>query len=453
MPSRIPISATYRLQFNKDFTFRAASELLSYLSDLGITHIYASPILRSRPGSRHGYDVIDPTRWNPELGSQADFHLFCEQLRQYRMGLLLDIVPNHMAATSENVWWMDVLQYGPASAYASYFDIDWHPPSRSLEGKVLLPLLGRPFAETLENQELSLQFIDGKFFVQYFEWLFPVAPQTYRQILEHRLETLKHNLGAHSVAYQEYAGIAAAAATLSKRDATVAAIGAPSGEMRLPFEQLAERLRLLAVNNSDVQTLINQTLDDFAGIAGHPASFSLLERLLAEQFYLLAYWQNLNQEINYRRFFTITDLVGMRVEDLLVFEETHALVMRMMEEEAICALRIDHLDGLHDPVGYLNRLSERIAATSASESPKDFPLYIEKILARTEPLRADWPVAGTTGYDFLNAVNSLFVHPPGAQTLERIYFDFLDRNVDYDELLYQKKNSSWAPSLLLSCVL
>jgi (1->4)-alpha-D-glucan 1-alpha-D-glucosylmutase len=436
MSSRPPISATYRLQFNKDFTFRAATELLGYLSDLGITHIYASPILRSRPGSTHGYDVIDATRSNPELGSQADFNLFCEQLRQRNMGLLLDIVPNHMAATTENAWWMDVLEYGPASVYASYFDIDWHPPSRALEGKVLLPFFGRPFAEVLENRELALRFIEGKFFVQYFEWLLPVAPRSYPQILERRLEALKNNLGAHSAAFQEYAGIAAAAATVSARHSSSAAAAAHMGEMRLQFEQLTERLRQLALKNSDVQTFINQTLQDFAGIPGHPASFSLLEQLLADQFYLLVYWQNLNQEINYRRFFTITDLVGMRVEDPLVFEATHSLILRMMEEDAISALRVDHLDGLHDPVGYLNRLNERVAA---SAGPKESPVYVEKILSPGESLRADWPVAGTTGYDFLNALNWLFVHSDGARALERIYFDFLDRTVDYEDLLYQKK--------------
>lgn len=436
MSARLPISATYRLQFNKDFPFRAATELLGYLSDLGITHIYASPILRSRPGSTHGYDIIDATRSNPELGSQADFNFLCDQLRQRNMGLLLDIVPNHMAATSENAWWMDVLEYGPASVYASYFDIDWRPPSRALEGKVLLPFLGRPFAEVLENQELALRFMEGKFFVQYFEWLFPVAPRSYPQILERRLEMLKNKLGGYAPAFQEYAGIAAAAATVSLRHSSAAATAAPSGETRLQFEQLADRLRQLALNNPDVQTLINETLEDFAGIPGHPASFALLERLLADQFYLLAYWQNLNQEINYRRFFTITDLVGMRVEDPLVFEATHSLVLRLMEENAISALRVDHLDGLHDPVGYLNRLNERVAA---SAGPHRFPLYLEKILSPSESLRADWPVAGTTGYDFLNAVNWLFVHPEGARALERIYFDFLDRTVDYEDLLYQKK--------------
>jgi (1->4)-alpha-D-glucan 1-alpha-D-glucosylmutase len=439
MPPSTPISATYRLQFNKDFTFRAGAELLDYLCELGVTHVYASPILRSRHGSTHGYDVTDPTRLNPELGSEADFQLFQEELRHRGMGLLLDIVPNHMAASSENTWWMDVLEYGPESAYASYFDIDWHAPSRSREGKILLPFLGRPFAEVLEDQEITLTFVDGKFFVQYFEWVFPVAPRSYRRILEHRLDTLKDRLGEDTAAYQEYAGIAAAATTLSERDIAAAVTTAAIGEKRLQFEQLADRLRQLAASNSDVHAFVSENLQDLAGIRGNPESFSSLERLLAEQFYVLAYWQNLNQEINYRRFFTITDLVGMRVEDPFVFEATHSLILRMVEQNTVSALRIDHIDGLRDPLSYLNRLNERIAAPPESSPQTDIPVYVEKILARTERLRADWPVAGTTGYDFMNALNSLFVYPTGAQALERIYLDFLDINIDYNDLLYQKK--------------
>src|ERR1700726_798024 len=198
MPSSIPISATYRLQFNKDFTFQAATNLLDYLFDLGVTHVYASPIFRSRPGSAHGYDVIDPTRLNPEIGSEADFALFQEGLRKRGMGLVLDVVPNHMSASSENSWWMDVLEYGPDSAYASYFDIDWHPPSRMLEGKVLLPVLGRPFGEALEHQELKLVVMEGKLLVQYFESLFPLAPSTYHLVLKRRLNELRTALGEDS---------------------------------------------------------------------------------------------------------------------------------------------------------------------------------------------------------------------------------------------------------------
>src|SRR6266404_3241320 len=436
MPASTTISATYRLQFNKDFTFRDASDLLDYFCDLGVTHIYASPILRSRHGSSHGYDVIDPSHLNPELGTEADFQAFHEELEKRGMGLIVDIVPNHMAASSENAWWMDVLEHGPESVYASYFDIDWH--SRALEGKILLPFLGRPFAEVLENQDLALIYAEGKFNVQYFEWLFPLSPRSYRRILEHRLDDLKTKLGEDSPAFQEYAGIAAAAVSLSDRK-TASAITATMGEKRLQFEQLVARLRQLVSANADVHAFLLDNLKDFEGVQSNPASFSPLERLLAEQFYILAYWQNLNQEINYRRFFTITDLVGARVEDPLVFESTHSQVARQVEQNAVSGLRIDHIDGLRDPLGYLNRLNERIAQPAPSAESKRIPVYVEKILARNERLRSDWPVAGTTGYDFLNAVNCLFVHPKGAQSLERIYFDFLDRQVDYRDLLYQAK--------------
>src|SRR5260370_18693330 len=298
MTASTTISATYRLQFNRDFNFRDASELLDYFRGLGVTHIYASPILRSRHGSSHGYDVIDPSHLNPELGTEADFQAFHEELEKRGMGLIVDIVPNHMAASSENAWWMDVLEHGPESAYASYFDIDWH--SRALEGKILLPFLGRPFAEVLENQERGLTSAEGKFIVQYFEWLFPLAPRSYRWILEHRLDDLKTKLGEDSPAYQEYAGIAAAAVSLSDRK-TANEITATMGEKRLHFEQLVAPLVLLFPANLDIHAFLLDNLKDFEGVQGNPASFSPLERLLAEQFYVLAYWQNLNQEINYAR--------------------------------------------------------------------------------------------------------------------------------------------------------
>jgi (1->4)-alpha-D-glucan 1-alpha-D-glucosylmutase len=275
MTASTAISATYRLQFNRDFTFRDASELLDYFSELGVTHIYASPILRSRHGSSHGYDVIDPNHLNPELGTEADLQSFHEELEKRGMGLIVDIVPNHMAASSENAWWMDVLEHGTESAYASYFDIDWH--SRALEGKILLPFLGRPFAEVLENQDLALTYVEGKFVVQYFEWLFPLAPRSYRRILEHRLDGLKTKLGEDSPAYQEYAGIAAAAVSLSDRE-TASTITATRGEKRLQFEQLTARLRQLVSANPDVHAFLLDNLKGFGGVQGNPASFSPLER-------------------------------------------------------------------------------------------------------------------------------------------------------------------------------
>jgi (1->4)-alpha-D-glucan 1-alpha-D-glucosylmutase len=436
MERRTPITATYRLQFNKDFTFRDATKLLGYFADLGITHIYASPILRSRSGSSHGYDVVDPTRLNPELGAEADFFTLQTELRNRGMGLVLDIVPNHMSASSENSWWMDVLEHGPESAYASYFDVDWHPPSRSLDSKILLPVLGRPFAEVLENGEFKLTFSEGRFYLQYFESLFPLAPRTYSGILRKNVDKLREKLGEESTAYQEYSGIVAAFAALP---APAAVKPGEAGEKRLRFEGLRERLRQLVNANSEVDAFLRDRLDEFLGQRGDPASFSPLERLLAEQFYVLSYWQNVNEEINYRRFFTITDLVGVRVEDPLVFEAAHGLILRLASQPPVDGLRIDHIDGLRDPLAYLNRLREQLGKDPGFENSREIFIFAEKILGRTERLPRGWPVSGTTGYDFLNALNTVFVDPKGAKCIEEVYDRFVGKKLTYADLLYQKK--------------
>jgi (1->4)-alpha-D-glucan 1-alpha-D-glucosylmutase len=430
------VSSTYRLQFNKEFTFQDAARIVDYLSELGITHIYASPIFGARRGSTHGYDVTDPTRLNPELGTDADFAAFHDKLRERNLGLILDIVPNHMSASSENSWWMDVLENGPDSAYASYFDIDWRPPARMLEGKVLLPVLGRPFGEALENQEFKLVLSDGKLFIQYFESLFPLAPSTYHLILKRRLNELRTNLGEDSPAYQEYSGIVAAAAALSdaagqNREAV--------GERRLRFESLRQRLRQLLSNDAQISDFVQQNLRGLEGNPQKPSTFTSLESLLAQQHYVLAYWQNVNEEINYRRFFTINDLVGMRMQDPLVFDATHALVLRMVEQKVVAGLRIDHIDGLRDPLGYLLQLGERVVSDTRTVEPSSVPVFVEKILARDENLPNNWPVAGTTGYEFANALNCFFVDPQGTKQVEQIYSRFLGRDVIYDDVLYQKK--------------
>jgi (1->4)-alpha-D-glucan 1-alpha-D-glucosylmutase len=436
MERSTPISATYRLQFNKDFTFRDATKLLDYFAELGITHIYASPILRSRAGSTHGYDVVDPTRLDPELGTEADFFALQTELRNRGMGLILDIVPNHMSASSENSWWMDLLEHGPESAYAMYFDVDWHPPSRSLDSKILLPVLGRPFAEVLENGEFKLIFSEGRLFLQYFESLFPLAPKTYSGILGKNIDSLRGKLGEESTAYQEYSGIVAAFAALPSPPTVKPG---ETGETRLRFEALRERLRQLVNANADVEEFLQDRLDEFIGQRGDPASFSPLERLLAEQFYVLSYWQNVNEEINYRRFFTITDLVGVRVEDPLVFEATHGLITRLAAQPPIDGLRIDHIDGLRDPLAYLNRLREQLGKDPALEHSREIFVFVEKILGRTERLPREWPVNGTTGYDFLNALNSVFVDPKGAKCIEDVYDGFVGKKLTYADLLYQKK--------------
>lgn len=435
LSTRIPL-ATYRLQFNKNFTFNDAAKILDYLRELGITEIYASPILTSRRGSGHGYDVTNPNRLDADLGTEEDFDLFLGELEKRGMGLLLDIVPNHMAASSENPWWMDVLENGPDSAFSSYFDIDWHPPSRNLDNKILLPILGRPFGEALDSGEFKLTLQGGKFTIEYFDSSFPLAPRTYRQVLGHRIGRLKSLLQESSAAYQEYQGIVAACSAISDRESTFIE---STSEKRVRFESIRERLRQLTSDSKEVAQFLQENLALFNGKAHEPSSFSKLQRLLAEQYYVLAYWQNVNETINYRRFFTISDLVGMRVEDSVVFDATHALILRLISRGAVVGLRIDHIDGLRDPQGYLKRLQDRLAAEGSSISGEEAYVLVEKILERHEDLPSDWPVAGTTGYDYLNFSNRILVHPSGAKEIERVYSDFIGRTLKFDDVVYQKK--------------
>jgi (1->4)-alpha-D-glucan 1-alpha-D-glucosylmutase len=434
MPTRVP-SATYRIQLNQDFRFADTLKILDYLHDLGITDLYLSPVLAARKGSMHGYDVIDPTRINPDLGSEEEFTALQAELQNRGMGLLLDIVPNHMAASAENPWWMDLLENGAQSAFAAFFDVDWHPHAPSLEGKILLPILGRPFGEALDSGELKLVYNDGRFFIQYFETLLPLAPRSYYAILNHRVETLRERIGEDASDYQEYAGILVSALDLARADRRA---GESAAERRLRFESARDRLRRIVNSNPDVANLVEQNLLGINGKEGDPASFGFLQRLLAEQNYKLAFWQNLNESINYRRFFTIADLVGLRVEDPIVFEATHGYILRLVARNPSAGIRIDHIDGLRDPVAYLNRLQERLAT---DETKSDSPSYllVEKILAPHEDLPDNWPVSGTTGYDYLNQANGVFVNPEGARELEDIYSTFIGRHQDFSDVLYEKK--------------
>lgn len=432
---RIPL-ACYRLQFNKDLTFQKASEILEYLSRLGITDIYASPLLQSRSGSAHGYDVTDPTRIDAELGDEKQFEAFQAALQERSMGLLLDIVPNHMAANQENPWWTDVLENGPGSAYAAYFDVDWHPPSLTVENKILLPVLGNSYGQVLDNRELQLVFERGSFLVQYYDMIFPLAPKTYRRILKHREHVLEKRLGGNSPAFQEYLGITAALAGLP--DPTSLTIDA-AGERRLQVEGIKERLRELHDSKREVEQFVAENLRIFNGRRSRASTFRDLDRLLTDQAYVLNYWQNVNEGINYRRFFTIADLVGIREEDPMVFEATHQVIFRLVERRIVTGLRIDHIDGLRDPLGYLRRLQERVTGTQVKGVEKQFYVIVEKVLSGDEKLPVEWPVAGTTGYEFLNSLNRLFVHPAGARALEQTYFRFLGRKLNFEEVLYQKK--------------
>jgi (1->4)-alpha-D-glucan 1-alpha-D-glucosylmutase len=403
-------SATYRLQFNKDFRLSDAADLLDYLHTLGITDIYASPILTSRKGSQHGYDVIDPAQIDPDIGSAQEFSQFQEELLKRGMRLILDIVPNHMAASSENRWWMDVLENGAESRFAPNFDIDWHPPSRNLDGKVLLPVLGRPFGEVLDRRELRLEFQNGRFLFRYFDSVFPLAPSSYHRVLNHRIEELRNSLLENSPAYQEYEGIVAA---LSPNSESWRVAAGGEADRRVRLDTIRERLRELASRNAEIARFIEGSISAFNGIDNHPASLCPLEHLLGEQKFRLAFWMDPNEAINYRRFFAISELVGVRVEDSAVFEVTHDEIFRLSAGPAIRGFRVDHIDGLRDPFTYLKRLEEKRAA----QSPERSYVLVEKILSREESLPDDWPVSGTTGDDFLKNSNGPLVLPPGANKL------------------------------------
>ncbi len=421
---RIPV-ATYRIQFNREFTMSDAGELVPYLHALGVTEIYASPLLQSRQGSSHGYDVTDPTRLNGELGGEDAFTGLVETLRKHGMGLLLDIVPNHMAASTENPWWTDLLQNGPGSRYAPYFDINWLPARAGLAGKVLLPVLGSPYGETLENGELLLELAAGGFRIRYREQHFPLAPGTYRQVLLKPGEE-------PGVAPQQLQDLAQELDRLPPCDDA----GFPAA-----FEGIIRRLWRLYQTVPEIKLYIDQNLQAINGVKKNPAGFNHLDDLLAAQHYRLAFWRLANREINYRRFFGVSDLVSIRIEDERVFNATHRLVLRLAREGQVTGLRIDHIDGLHDPEGYLKRLQKSLAGTAGSPG---FYVVVEKILGPGEELPATWPVHGTTGYDFLNLVNGLFVHEEGLAQLQDTYTRFGGPRESFKEVAYRLKMRAMA---------
>ncbi|NPV29398.1 MAG: malto-oligosyltrehalose synthase [Firmicutes bacterium] len=423
---RIP-TATYRLQFNRGFRFAHARALVPYLHALGISDIYASPLLKARRGSTHGYDVVDPTRLNPELGGEEGFSALVRTLHQYGMGLLLDIVPNHMAATTENPWWLDVLQHGPRSPYARYFDINWQPARPGLNHRVLLPILHAPYGEVLEAQELTLVLAEDGFWVRYRDLRLPLSPASCSKLLAYRLEDLAAALGSAHPAVLELQG-------LLKRLKELASHRMKDEAFNAALRQVRERLWHLYSTCQGVKEFINRNLQIFNGRKGDPGSFHHLERILSEQAYRLAFWRTANQEINYRRFFDVSDLVSLRTEDEQVFAATHALILQLAEAGQVTGLRIDHIDGLRDPLAYLQRLQNRLSPAGSG-----FYIVAEKILAGGEELPAEWPVSGTTGYDFLNTVNGLFVAESSAAALNEIYAGFGGTEADFSAVLYTQK--------------
>ncbi|MFZ2492008.1 MAG: malto-oligosyltrehalose synthase, partial [Thermoanaerobaculia bacterium] len=416
MGYRVPVS-TYRIQFNAGFTFGDARQIASYLSKLGISDLYASPILRPRKGSTHGYDIVDPMSLNPELGTDDDFAVMTGELQRLGMGLVVDIVPNHMAASHENAWWMSVLENGPQSRYLHYFDIDWRPVTThdAVEEKVLLPILGKPYGECLESQELVLGFDADGFHLSYYDKRLPLAPQTYGMILREFVDDLPQE------------GIATEIRDLVSNESVIA-----------NSRFLKDTLWRMHEQSPDFRDHLEKALKRLNGRSGKQETFNALDAILDAQFYRLAYWRSAAETINYRRFFDVTDLVGVRIENPEVFELRNRRILDFIAEGKITGVRIDHIDGLHDPETYLRRLQLRLG-DPASEVREQFYVVVEKILARDERMPQAFAVAGTTGYDFLDSVNAVFVDTAKLGALTEFYASFGNSDVEFEDLVYSRK--------------
>jgi (1->4)-alpha-D-glucan 1-alpha-D-glucosylmutase len=468
---RVP-TATYRLQFNRGFTFRDARDLVPYLHALGVSHCYASPILQACAGSSHGYDVCDHSRLSPDLGGEEEFDAFAAALRDHGMGLILDTVPNHMGiADAGNAWWADVLENGPASPYACYFDIDWHPVNPDLENKVLLPLLEDQYGRALEAGKIRLAYEEGAFSLWHYQTRLPVAPCTYAPVLKRGLTTLAGALGEGHGHVRELRSILTALHYLPPRtDLSPDKVA----ERHREKEVIKRRLAALTGASPEARAAVEAAARAFNGAPGDPRSFDLLDRLLERQAYRLAFWRVAAEEINYRRFFDINELAAIRMELPEVFLATHRLLFRLLGEGKATGLRIDHPDGLRDPAAYFRQVQEHyVLACAASgpaggpeglarevaarlrgrpgpgRAPPGWPLYVvaEKILAPGEPLPPDWAVAGTTGYDFLNAVNGLFVDGEGRDAFDRSYRSFTGASAGYDQLVGSAKKMTMLVSM------
>jgi (1->4)-alpha-D-glucan 1-alpha-D-glucosylmutase len=405
--SSIP-RATARLQLHKGFTLDDAAELVDYFADLGISHLYASPIFCSQPGSTHGYDVIDPTRVNPELGGEEAFRRLVAKLHAKDMGLVLDIVPNHMGVGTANGWWQDMLAWGQSSRYATWFDVDWQSADPVLKGKILLPFLDNPYPQVMTDGGVALQFDadTGELFFAHHDQRYPLAYEHYPQVLRQ-----------------------AAASELALAIAAFERIGHEPG---WPQKHVAAEAAALILSGLAAEPGARATIDTAlaaytAGEAGTPESRAALHQLLELQYYRLTWWRNAADEINWRRFFEVSDLVGVKVENEAVFDATHALTFKFYQEGLIDGVRIDHIDGLAEPAAYAIKLRQRLETLHAlrpegRDTPNARPyIIVEKILAADESLRSDWTVDGTTGYEFMDQVSAVLHDPAGAEPLGQLW--------------------------------
>ena len=414
--------ASYRVQLNYTFTFRDLTSLTPYLHDLGVSDCYCSPILTARKGSTHGYDICHHGSINAEIGSRDDLAALSAALRTHGLGLIVDFVPNHMGIDPQtNAWWRDVLENGPSSPYARFFDIDWRPVKEELRDRVLLAILGDQYGEVLERGELQLVFIDGAVALKYFERLLPINPRRAPLALSVGLDALEADAGADD---PDVRAFRAALGALAEMPAMTETSEPAMAERQRAKEDARRRLAELHRRSAPIRRHIEAALKTVNGQPGIPESFDRLHELLELQPYRLAYWRTAFDEINYRRFFDINDLGGLRMEDPRVFAATHALLFDLVENGHITGLRLDHPDGLFDPTAYFQSLAAAVAERVAHTGDDNFYIVIEKILGPGEQLRENWPVHGTTGYGFLNTINGLFVHPQRLRVLRRVYRQF-----------------------------
>jgi (1->4)-alpha-D-glucan 1-alpha-D-glucosylmutase len=467
---RIPV-ATYRVQFNPPFTFMEAKGIIRYLWELGITDLYASPYFRAAHDSSHGYDIVDHAMLNPETGTEEEYDEFVAELKKFGMGQILDIVPNHMCITSkDNAWWMDVLENGPSSVFADYFDIDWEPSRQGLKDKVLLPFLGDHYGVVLERGELTLVFEEAGFFIAYYDHKFPIRPQTYAFILENKRSSLEETLLDDDPHLEELRSILTA---LKHLPAYEARDQESVAERRREKEIIKRRLWALYQASEHIKGFIDRNVLLMNGSQGDPDSFDQLDYLLREQAYTLSYWPVAMEEINYRRFFDINSLGAIRMENPAVFEEAHSFLFKLIKERKVTGLRIDHPDGLYNPAQYFKNLqfgcfrqmmldhvaklkeevtlpygdsyieSGIIKAFDDPESlvPGGKPFYIvgEKILTKSEIMPEEWPIFSTTGYVFLNSVNGIFVETANGRRMEDIYNSFTRARYNFQDMAYQNK--------------
>jgi (1->4)-alpha-D-glucan 1-alpha-D-glucosylmutase len=408
---RVP-SSTYRLQLHAGFTFDDAAAVSAYLASLGISHIYSSPYLQAAPGSMHGYDVIDHQKVNEEIGGSEGHRRFCERLRELKLGQVLDTVPNHMAVGSRNRYWWDVLENGPSSQFALWFDIDWHSAEVRLQNKILIPVLGDQYGRVLSNGQIRIERDGDNLQVRYMDNVFPLAPRSLPIVLSKAANYANSptlNFIADSFARLPAPESTDQESVLSRhRDKTV----------------IYELLRRICEEQPESSRAIDKAVEEING------DHNALDELLNLQHYRVAYWRTADQELGYRRFFDVNSLIGLRVERPHVFGATHSRILEWLDHGILDGVRVDHPDGLRDPKQYFERLRSRAP---------DAWIIGEKILEPEEFLRDSWPIEGTSGYDFLNVCNGLLVHSEGLKELETIYKDFTGEPVDFPLIAHEKK--------------